>query len=126
MDKNAFLIQLSESDRTDHGRVEFSAQSQPQQVFSAIWALESEVTNGGFGSFFENEDPALVAFAAEALKIIGATKCSDIVRRAIPAGPEQRDDFDAEFYEYPDNLTELLFSFVSSNPAEFGAASIRG
>ena len=43
MDKNAFLIELSESDRTDLGRVDFGEQSEEQQVFSAIWELESQV-----------------------------------------------------------------------------------
>src|SRR5690606_17591676 len=98
MDKNNFLIQLSESDRTDHGRVDFVAQTQQQQVFSAIWALESQVNNGGFERFFEYEEPALIAFTPEALQIIGAVSCADIVRRANSAAPDQLDDLDSEFY----------------------------
>lgn len=39
MDKNHFLINLSESKRTDFGRVDFAAQSEAQKVFSAIWSL---------------------------------------------------------------------------------------
>jgi hypothetical protein len=39
LDKNAFLISLSESDRTDFGRVDFAIQSQRQKVFSAVWGL---------------------------------------------------------------------------------------
>ena len=123
MDKNNFLIQLSESDHTDHGRVDFSAQAQQQQVFSAIWALESQVNNGGFESFFEYEDPVLVAFAPDALQAIGAVSCADIVGRAISAGSGQLDNLDAEFYRYPDDLTELLYKYVSANPAAFGTMS---
>jgi hypothetical protein len=41
MDKNAFLIGLSESDRTDFGRTDFGEHSEEQRVFSAIWELES-------------------------------------------------------------------------------------
>jgi hypothetical protein len=47
MDKNKFLIDLSESDQTDFGRVDFASQSDPQRTFSAIWELESQVNNGG-------------------------------------------------------------------------------
>ena len=68
MDKNSILIQLSESDRTDHGRVDFSIQPQPQKIFSAIWSTENQVNSGGFESFFEHEDPMLVALALEALR----------------------------------------------------------
>ncbi len=57
MDKNSYLIDLSESIRTDFGRVDFAAQSYEQRVFSAIWALESQVNNGGFVEFFDNEGP---------------------------------------------------------------------
>ena len=123
MDKNNFLIQLSESDRTDFGRVEFSAQAQQQQVFSAIWALESQVNSGGFESFFEYEDPGLIAFAHEALQAIGAVNCADIARRAISASSGQLDDLDAEFYNYPDDLTNLLYTYVSVNPTAFGPLS---
>jgi uncharacterized protein DUF4375 len=52
VDKNAFLIQLSESDRTMFGKEDFATQSVPQKVFSAIWAVESEVNNGGFSQYF--------------------------------------------------------------------------
>jgi len=30
------------------------------------------------------------------------------------------DLLDREFYQYPHNLTELLFAFVSKHPEEFG------
>ncbi len=53
MDKNALLIDLSESDRTMFGRVDFDQQPPEQQVFSAIWALESQVNNGEFAQFLQ-------------------------------------------------------------------------
>ena len=59
MDKNAFLITLSESERTAFGKTEFAAQLEPQKVFSAIWELESEVNNGGFDQFFRNGRAAI-------------------------------------------------------------------
>lgn len=120
MDKNDFLIELSESDRTAYGRVDFTAQTAQQQVFSAVWALESQVNGGGFESFLENEDPALAAFAPEALQTIGAVSCADIVRRAASAAPGLLDDLDSEFYAYPDDLTDLLYKYVAANPDAFG------
>ena len=128
MDKNSYLIGLSESERTDFGRVDFAAQSYEQQVFSAIWALESQVNNGGFILFFDNEEPLVVSFAPLALHAIGAANCADIVSRAIALASsrefdpiaEQLDSLDSEFYQYPDDLTELLYKYVAANQATFG------
>jgi hypothetical protein len=143
-DKNGILVMLSESDKTMFGKVDFVAQSRPQKVFSAIWALESEVNNGGFSQYFLNDSSETAGFVVEALETIGAPKTAEISRRAIsaafpdglPDDPEQisaaaeelSDDIgdqlgelDSEFVQYPHNLTELLFAFVSKYPEEFGA-----
>jgi len=143
MDKNKFLIDLSESKRTDFGKVEFGEQSEEQKVFSAIWSLESEVNNGGFKQYFENDGSKTVGFAAAALKRIGATQCAGIVERAVGTicagsvpsdahgwedliagmGDETGqilDGLDSEFFKYPDHLTQLLFEFVRQHPKVFG------
>jgi hypothetical protein len=143
MDKNRILIRLSESDKTKFGKEDFARQSRPQKVFSAIWALESEVNNGGFSQYFFNSSNDSAEFVVEALNAIDAPQTADICRRAIqaafPAGlpqtPEavrtQAADFsdeilvkleslDQEFFSYPHNLTDLLFAFVSAHPEEFG------
>ena len=143
MDKNGILIALSESKRTDFGKVDFADQTRPQKVFSAIWALESEVNNGGFSQYFLNSSSETAGFVAEALETIGAPQTAEICKRAItvafPAGlpvdseeisaaaedfPDETGDrldaLDQEFYMYPHNLTELLFAFVSKHPEEFG------
>ncbi len=52
MNKNRILIELSESKMTDFGKKTVAAQSRPQKVFSALWAIESEVNNGGFSQYF--------------------------------------------------------------------------
>src|SRR5207247_5287224 len=83
MDKNAFLIDLSESKRTDFGKVDFAQQSESQQVFSAIWELESQVNNGGFDQYFRNSDSDIISFAPSALRAIGASACAEIVEAAI-------------------------------------------
>ena len=143
MNKNSFLIQLSETPRTDFGRVDFSEQPEPQKVFSSIWALESQVNNGGLLQYFVSSDFDTANFAPTALASIGAHACASIVERAlrllpsgsVPAsradadqvvgslGEHEREQFetlDSEFMAYPDNLTELLFAYVAAHPDAFG------
>jgi hypothetical protein len=147
MDKNGILIALSESENTSYGKEDFAAQSTPQKVFSAIWAVESEVNNGGFSQYFFNCSCETAGFVVEALETIGAPRTADICRRAVsvafpdglPEDPEairsaasdfpdeiekELDKLDRAFYQYPHNLTELLFAFVSKHPEEFGELSL--
>jgi hypothetical protein len=144
MDKNRYLIDLSESEHTDFGRVDFSRQSDVQKVFSAIWELESQVNNGGFDQYFRNTDYELIAHTATALRAIGAASCAAIVDSAIqvispmPVDNDARCDaldsaeddaqdrlnaLDTQFFAYPDNLTDLLFAYVSRNAGLFGEVS---
>jgi hypothetical protein len=118
-------------------------QSVPQKVFSSVWAVESEVNNGGFSQYFLNASAETASFVAEALEAIGAPRTADICRRAIttafPAGlpptPEEISSaaadisdgaldklgaLDTEFCAYPHDLTELLFAYVYAHPEEFG------
>jgi hypothetical protein len=143
VNKNSILVDLSESDKTKFGKQAFATQSAPQQVFSSIWAVESEVNNGGFSQYFLNDSCETAAFVGEALDIIGAPRTADICRRAIvtafPAGIpstpegiskeaenfpdeilEELETLDSEFLEYPHNLTDLLFAYVTKHPEEFG------
>jgi len=143
MDKNHFLIQLSESERTDVGRIDFAYQTETQKVFSAIWDLESEVNNGGFEQYFASTESESIAFTPTALRTVGAARCATIVERAISLvfttfdsaaqearivyleaitdnEREQLDVLDSAFFEYPDDLTDLLFGFVASNQEIFG------
>jgi len=143
MNKNGILISLAESDKTSFGKEDFARQSTPQKVFSAIWAVESEVNNGGFSQYFFNDSRESALFVVEALETIGAPKTAAICRRAIaaafPSGLPQESqairsaaaDFsdeilqsleplDQEFFSYPHSLTDLLFAYVSQHPEEFG------
>lgn len=143
MNKNRLLIALSESAHTDFGRVRFADQSKPQQVFSAVWALESQVNNGGFLKYFASSDFDTANFSPTALRAIGAEKCARISERALRAlsssplpdsqqacgqlvaslSVDARKSFDAldsEFMAYPDNLTELLYAYVAAHPESFG------
>jgi len=143
VNKNQILVSLSMSDQTQFGKEDFDAQSLPQKVFSSIWAVESEVNNGGFLQYFQNISAETAPFIAEALATIGAPLTADICRRAIisafparlPATPEaicsaaeeisdetlaDPEELDTEFFRYPHDLTELLFAYVSGHPEEFG------
>ena len=143
MDKNAFLINFSESNRCDFGRVEFANQPDDQRIFSAIWALESAVNNGGFSLYFVSSAGGTANFASTALRRIGADTCAAIVDAALAVvsskplpvaqdarkllvaqlsvtGREQLENLDVLFFSYPDNLTDLLFAFVLSRPTSFG------
>jgi hypothetical protein len=145
LNKNSHLIALSESTAVAFGRIPFLLQSNEQKVFSAIWALESQVNDGGFLQYFLSQDGETAAYAPNALNTIGAARCAALAERALnlaantplPADYDQRrllldslteadedalNGVDAEFYEYPDNLTELLFAYVCARPAIFGVA----
>jgi hypothetical protein len=143
MNKNGILISLAESDNTSFGKEDFARQSAPQKVFSAIWAVESEVNNGGFAQYFFNDSRESASFVVEALETIGAPKTAAICKRAIatafPEGLSQAaeiirsvaaefpdeileslEPLDQEFFAYPHNLTDLLFAYVSQHPEDFG------
>ena len=143
MNKNRYLIELDEGGRTEFGRVGFEDQTEPWKTFSAIWELESQVNNGGFDQFFRNCETGVILHAPVALETIGALMCSEIVKQAIamiaPLPPtrearasaldalaEDRQALlttrDEEFFAYPDDLTELLFDYVSKHPESFGPA----
>jgi len=96
MNKNGILIKLSESEKTRFGREDFARQSLPQKVFSAIWAVESEVNNGGFSQYFFNSSAESAWFVVEALETVGALETAGICRRAIasafPSGLPQSKD----------------------------------
>jgi hypothetical protein len=143
MNKNSILVNLSESKNTKFGKEKFADQSVPQKVFSAIWALESEVNNGGFSQYFFNDSAESASFVVEALETIKAPNTASICGRAIAvAFPEglppttenvraaaghfttevlgELESLDEEFMAYPHDLTDLLFAYVSKKPEEFG------
>ena len=141
MDKNHYLIELSESPKTDYGKRDFAEQVHEQKVFSAIWELESLVNNGGFQAYFGN-CAETASFAPTALTAVGAHQCAALVKEALALVPRplpteqdacwkimhslpepvaaQFASLDDRFFAYPDDLTELLFAFVAAHPNIFG------
>ena len=122
MDENAFLIDLSESEYTDFGRVDYEQQPAEQQVFTAIWTLENCVHMGGFESWFAEDERAALEAAPEALRRIGAERVSAIASRALAAQDDASAlaELEQQFFARPDDLTHLLFEFVRANSASFG------
>jgi len=113
MNKNRILIDLSESDKTKFGKLEFAEQSLPQRVFSAIWALESEVNNGGFPQYFLNSSAESASFVVQALETIGAPETASICKRAIatafPSGlPTTVEAIRSVAAGFPDEILEML------------------
>ncbi len=143
-EKNRRLVQLADSPHSRFWRVDYGALSRPERVFRAIWELEAEVNSGGFHQYFSNNTGSLVPDAADALRAIGATTMSAIVGQAIEAlGREipwsdnaarkaalatlssevvaKLGQCDQEFFAYPDNLTTLLYKYVSEHREEIKA-----
>ena len=113
-----------------------------QQTFLFVGNLEREINNGGFNQFYFNSSGDYSQETVSALLDIGAKKTAEIVKKAnsefkngiVPKDREQRqnehelieekaddkwDKCDSEFYEYQEDLTELLIEFVTSNRTDF-------
>jgi Domain of unknown function (DUF4375) len=145
MDKNAWLIKLSEEEKTQFWKVEFGELSAAEKVFVAIWGLEADVNNGGFSQYYFNSAGDHAMHAPGALRAIGANAMADIVTKANAqfgaGGPpvdweERRDALEAlrdkadaawdelsgQFQNYPDDLTELLYAYVQANKSQIRGA----
>ncbi len=113
-----------------------------QKTFLFVENLEREINNGGFNLFYFNSSGDFSQETVNALLEIGANKTAEIVKKAnsefknglVPKDRTERqnelelikekaeenwDNLDSEFYEYQDNLTELLIEFVIKNKTEF-------
>ncbi|WP_159090614.1 DMP19 family protein [Aquimarina aquimarini] len=113
-----------------------------QQTFLFVENLEYEINNGGFNQFYFNSSGAFSQETSNALLEIGAKKTAEIIKKAnsefkngmVPKDRNERQNklaqikekaeenwnkCDSEFYEYQDDLTELLIAFVIKNKTEF-------
>lgn len=140
-----FLIKLSESEKTDFGREDFSDHSYPQKVFTAVFGSCGSIAMDGFAGYFTNSDGESAHFAAEAYRAIGATHsaahmeraCALVSKDPIPQEEEARHQlidglpkkvFDAlnalddEWYKITEDepYDLLLLAFVRKHPDEFG------
>lgn len=113
-----------------------------QKTLIIIENLEREINNGGFNQFYFNSSGVFANETVKCLKNIGANKTSQIVRKAnnewrngiVPKGRTERqktlekievkadlmwEKCNIEFYEYQDDITELLIEFVKGNRKDF-------
>jgi hypothetical protein len=113
-----------------------------QRIFLFVENLEREINNGGFNQFYSNSSGNFSQETVNALLEIRAEKTAEIVKKAnsefksenVPKDRTERQNeleliggkaeknwnkCDSEFYEYQDNLTELLIAFVIKNKSEF-------
>jgi hypothetical protein len=141
-DPTRFAIALSNHVYGREGPGGFSGLTEAERTVYCINGLEREVNNGGFAQFFFNSAGDQSHETVAALRRIGATHTADLVERAMapfgPAGPspdpERRAaqlqrigngaeslwyELDDAFYEYRDDLTGLLRSYVRSRRDEF-------
>ena len=115
-----------------------SALDHNELVLLSVWFLEAEVNNGGFNQYYWNSAGELAAETVNSLKEIGAHETASIVEAANsnfpnslpPKNREERQDIleelensgtlkldslDNEFYEYPCDLTELMYKYMHKN-----------
>ena len=113
-----------------------------QRTFLFVENLEREINSGGFNQFYFNSSGDFSQETLNALLEIGAEKTAKIVENAnsefdngnVPKDRTERQNklelieekaeenwekCDTEFYEYQDDLTDLLISFVLKNKADF-------
>jgi Domain of unknown function (DUF4375) len=143
---NRRLIKLAQSPSSRFWRIDYGALSPPERVFRVVWELEAEVNNGGFRQYFLNTSGSLVPDTADALRAIGAATMSEIVEQAVeavghdiswsndgarkavlsalaPGTVAKLGEFDQAFFTYPDNLTALLYKYVSDHREEINVPS---
>jgi hypothetical protein len=128
---NEVLLELLERIRRKVDKSRGPALTEPERTVWLIMELEADVNNGGFDQYFFNEAGNHAGEAPAALRKIGASRCAQLVERALavfgPRGPnadrdarqerlmalpesatDRLDALDSEFYTYPDDTTHLL------------------
>ena len=113
-----------------------------QRILIIIENLEREINNGGFNQFYFNSSGDFANETIECLKIVRAEKTAKIVEKAneqwengiVPQNRTERqitleknknktesiwEQCDNDFYEYQDNISELLIRFVKENRKDF-------
>lgn len=83
-----------------------------RQAIYIIWALETEVNNGGFNQFYFNSSGQFADFVPEALKLVGATKFADLATRANAVYQKEN----AKITEHQDGTLEGFSKSYDANP----------
>jgi hypothetical protein len=91
-----------------------------------IWAVESEVNNGGLSQYFLISSGESASFVVEALELLaplhfpsGLLRSAEEIRSAAADFPdhvlEKLEPLDQEFFSYPHDLTDLLFACIRAS-----------
>lgn len=112
------------------------------QAIYIIWALETEVNNGGYSQFYFNSSGQYYLHLPEALRRVGATQFADLTERANkvfehkkttilqdqstdPFSESDEDDpldcFNTEFYALyqSENLEQIQVEYIRNHKREF-------
>ncbi len=142
-DKNQFLIAMNGwlCRKCNYGD-DIERLSDEEKIFYVNNLLETEVNNGGFSQFLYNSSGNFANDVIPSLLTIGATKTAEICKEAfavlgqsLPNNTEERENlldgimtdeideklskYDADFYEYPDQLEELNYQFIIRHKEQF-------
>ncbi len=113
-----------------------------ERTFLCVDGIESQVNNGGFDQYFFNTTGNLAQGAPAAFEAIGAEYTAKLVRQACSVFPDEappndqnkrqelfeqigkdKEEFlyelDKQFYEYKDNLRQLLIEYIRKNKEQF-------
>ncbi len=127
--------------KSEHGE-KIEKLNASQKTFFLVENLEREINNGGFGQFYFNSSGDFSQETVNVLLEIGAKKTAEIIKRAnaefkngiIPQNRYERQNelelieekaeevwnkCNLEFYEYHEDLTELLIAYVINHKADF-------
>lgn len=114
-----------------------------ETIILSVWLLEADVNNGGFNQYFWNSSGDFANQVVTSLHKIEAVETADIVKAALanfprstpPTNRDERqniletleesgtlklDSLDAEFYECPCDLIELMYQYISEQNAVGG------
>ncbi len=116
--------------------------TQKETYIACVFIFDQELNNGGFDQFFWNSSGDRTQITLDGLRAIGADKTADLLKSAMaifPDGiiPEDRnkrqeimdsiedktsdswEQLDNKFYDYEDDLTELIIEYIKKNRKEF-------
>jgi hypothetical protein len=123
------------------GNTEFLERISPEaRMVYLLWCFDGEVHNGGFDQFFFNSLGDHCSEILDGLRKIKANNSLSLLEKAIGWFPDSNpskdreerwkqlepyedneqyetalDNLDTEFYQYEDNLSELLHNYVKKN-----------
>lgn len=133
---NSFVIAMNGwlSRKCNYGE-NISVLTPEEKTVYIIDSFQSEVNNGGFSQYLFNSSGTFVGKLAASLSAIGANRTIEIYKKALeklphelPADDGRRNALleelitedisevfascDRQFFEYPDNLDELIYQFI--------------